>query len=229
MLIPISYKLCFPFLIFIFERRHSTILWTVLFCTFMLLFTICSLEASLRLELANETSKAASQWDRIQQLQNDLIKVEKSLFTNYVVHFSVYVVYCLSLDVVAEEWQWGRANETSESSAAAGGGSAAPPGLLKKDGDFGGHSETAGKGEKCFPNAFTAAKCAFYEYPCAVLIFQIIGKMQKVLDSKLREENKQSADKRLVVKRQTGRLTQWSERDCMGSKRRLVRTSLHAE
>lgn len=54
----------------------------------------------------------------------------------------------------------------------------------------------------------SVAKCALYEYPCAILIFQIIEKMQKMLDSKLREENEQSGDKRLGVKKQTGRLTQ---------------------
>lgn len=59
----------------------------------MLLCTICSLEASLKFKLASETSKAALQRDRIQQLQNDLIKVRKCMFTNEIIHFGVYVVF----------------------------------------------------------------------------------------------------------------------------------------
>lgn len=106
MLIPISYKLCFLFSYFhIWMQTQNNPVnritdALVLFCTCMLLCTICSLEASLRFKLASETSKAASQWDRIQQLQNDLIKVGKCLFTNYIVHFCVHVVYCISLCVV---------------------------------------------------------------------------------------------------------------------------------
>lgn len=198
----------------------------------MLLCTICSLEASLRFELASETSKAASQWDRIQQLQNDLIKVGKCLFTNDIVHFSVYVVCCLSLGVVLQK------NDSEKE-------------LLKlqrvqqqQEEDLHHHQgclrkmvtlEATVKQQEKVRSAFhvlsqqlNGAKCAFYEDLHAILIFQIIEKMQKALDSKLREENKQSGDKRLVVKKQTGRLTQWSERDCMGSKKQLVRTSIHA-
>lgn len=37
-------------------------------------------EASLKFKLASETSKAVSQRDRIQQLQNSLIKVRKYMF-----------------------------------------------------------------------------------------------------------------------------------------------------
>lgn len=231
MLIPISYKLCFPFLIFIFECRQGTILWTVVFCTFMLLCTICSLEASLRFELASETSKAASQWDRIQQLQNDLIKVGKCLrqITSLISAYILFTVYRWVLlqknDSEKKLLKLQRVQQQQEDLQH-------HQGCLRKMATL----EATVKQKEKVRSAFhmlsqqlSVAICALYEYPCAIHIFQIIENMQKMLDSKLREENEQSGDKRLVVKKQTGRLTQWSERDCMGSKKQLVRTSLRAE
>lgn len=42
-------------------------------------------------------------------------------------------------------------------------------------------------------------------YACAVPIFQVIEKMEKALDGKLREKKHQSGDKRPAVKKQRGR------------------------
>lgn len=52
--------------------------------------------------------------------------------------------------------------------------------------------------------------------------------MEKALDSKLGEENKQSGDKRLVAKKQRGRWNQWGEGTMCLKKKQLVETSLHA-
>lgn len=70
--------------------------------TFMLLCTICPLvfEASLKFKLASEISKAASQRDRIQQLQNELIKARRHTLHKWNLNnscqciCSVYIVYC---------------------------------------------------------------------------------------------------------------------------------------
>lgn len=43
----------------------------------------CSFEASLKFKLASETSKAALQSDRIQQLQNELIRVRQHTKQTY--------------------------------------------------------------------------------------------------------------------------------------------------
>lgn len=67
------------------KRQHVTLPQRI--CTVCFLIQIyaavynsswCSLEASLKFKLASETSKVASQRDRIQQLQNELIKVRNN-------------------------------------------------------------------------------------------------------------------------------------------------------
>ncbi|XP_070827901.1 coiled-coil domain-containing protein 33 isoform X2 [Chaetodon trifascialis] len=106
--------------------------------------------ASLKFKLASETSKVASQRDRIQQLQNELIKKndsEKEL---------------LQLQRVHQQQQ-----------------------------------------EDLQRHQTRLAKMATLE---ATVKQQekIIEKMEKALDSQLREKNKQNGDKRLVVKKQRG-------------------------
>ncbi|XP_035520770.1 coiled-coil domain-containing protein 33 [Morone saxatilis] len=104
--------------------------------------------ASLKFKLASETSKAASQRDRIQQLQNDLIKKydsEKEL---------------LKLQRVHKQQQEDQKYQQSRFAKMA---------TLEA---------TVKQQEKT------------------------IEKMEKALDTKLREKNKQSGDKKLVVKKQ---------------------------
>ncbi|XP_076589840.1 coiled-coil domain containing 33 isoform X1 [Chaetodon auriga] len=110
--------------------------------------------ASLKFKLASETSKAASQRDRIQQLQNELIKKN---------------------DSEKELLQLQRVHQQQQEDLQ--------------------HHQTR------------LAKMATLE---ATVKQQekIIEKMEKALDSKLREKNKQNGDKRLVVKKQRGRWTQ---------------------
>ncbi|XP_059190757.1 coiled-coil domain-containing protein 33 [Centropristis striata] len=106
--------------------------------------------ASLKFKLASETSKAASERDRIQQLQNDLIKKndsEKEL---------------LKLQRVYQQQQEDVQHQQSN---------------LAKMATL---EATVKQQEK------------------------VIEKMEKALDSKLREKNKQSGDKRVVVKKQRG-------------------------
>lgn len=57
----------------------------------------CSLEMSMKFKMARETNKAASQRDRIQDLQNELIKgfFFHQRITNSIIHLSVYVVFLL--------------------------------------------------------------------------------------------------------------------------------------
>ncbi|XP_076589842.1 coiled-coil domain containing 33 isoform X2 [Chaetodon auriga] len=106
--------------------------------------------ASLKFKLASETSKAASQRDRIQQLQNELIKKN---------------------DSEKELLQLQRVHQQQQEDLQ--------------------HHQTR------------LAKMATLE---ATVKQQekIIEKMEKALDSKLREKNKQNGDKRLVVKKQRG-------------------------
>ncbi|XP_051238223.1 coiled-coil domain-containing protein 33 isoform X2 [Dicentrarchus labrax] len=106
--------------------------------------------ASLKFKLASETSKAALQRDRIQQLQNDLIKKndsEKEL---------------LKLQRVHQQQQEDQKYQQSR---------------LAKMATL---EATVKQQEKT------------------------IEKMEKALDSKLREKNKHSGDKKLVVKKQRG-------------------------
>ncbi|XP_078023990.1 coiled-coil domain containing 33 isoform X1 [Epinephelus lanceolatus] len=106
--------------------------------------------ASLKFKLASETSKAASQRDRIQQLQNELIRKndsEKEL---------------LKLQRVHQQQQQDLQRHHSHMTKMA---------TLEA---------TVKQQEK------------------------VIEKMEKALDSKLREKNKQGGDKRLVVKKQKG-------------------------
>lgn len=45
-------------------------------------------------------------------------------------------------------------------------------------------------------------------YNCAILIFQIIEKIESALDNRVRENNEESGDKRPVGKKQRGRWNQ---------------------
>ncbi|XP_044048475.1 coiled-coil domain-containing protein 33 isoform X2 [Siniperca chuatsi] len=106
--------------------------------------------ASLKFKLASETSKAVSQRDRIQQLQNDLIKKndsEKELLKRQRLH-----------QQQQEDLQHHQSRLANMATLEA----------------------TVKQQEK------------------------VIEKMEKALDSKLREMNKQSGDKRLVAKKQRG-------------------------
>uniref|UniRef100_A0AAQ6INQ2 Coiled-coil domain containing 33 n=2 Tax=Anabas testudineus TaxID=64144 RepID=A0AAQ6INQ2_ANATE len=114
---------------------------------------MCDRISSLKFKLASETSKVASQRDRIQQLQNELIKKndsEKELLKLQRIHRQ------------QEQLQQHQNHSAKVASLEA----------------------TVKQQEK------------------------VIEKMEKALDSKLRERNRQSGDKRLVLKKHRG------ESDC---------------
>ncbi|KAF0041070.1 hypothetical protein F2P81_006968 [Scophthalmus maximus] len=110
----------------------------------------CSFEASLKFKLASETSKAASQRDRIQQLQNELIKKndrEKELLKLTRVH-----------QQQPEDLQHHRSHVAKMATLEA----------------------TVEQQEK------------------------VIEKMERAIESKLREKNKQSGDKSVALKKHRG-------------------------
>lgn len=65
------------------RRQHNRHAPNKTFYSFAGLWTFCSLEASLKFKLSGEASEAASQRNRIQQLQNELIKVRKKASSIY--------------------------------------------------------------------------------------------------------------------------------------------------
>ncbi|XP_056272628.1 coiled-coil domain-containing protein 33 isoform X1 [Pseudoliparis swirei] len=149
---------------------------------------------SLKFKLASETSKAASQRDRIQQLQNDLIKKndsEKQLMQLQRVHqlqaenlqrHQSHRAEMTTLEVTVKQQEKVNCNVSP---------------LLRLV-----HPSPSQRGTLLSFN--NSLKCSDYLPWTFIPFFQVIEKMEKALDGKLREKNKQRVVKTLVGKKQRG-------------------------
>ncbi|XP_056272630.1 coiled-coil domain-containing protein 33 isoform X3 [Pseudoliparis swirei] len=148
----------------------------------------------LQTKLASETSKAASQRDRIQQLQNDLIKKndsEKQLMQLQRVHqlqaenlqrHQSHRAEMTTLEVTVKQQEKVNCNVSP---------------LLRLV-----HPSPSQRGTLLSFN--NSLKCSDYLPWTFIPFFQVIEKMEKALDGKLREKNKQRVVKTLVGKKQRG-------------------------